>query len=209
MPSPKSLANFRGGTNVLSLSAGLPAGKLTVEAREFSQLGDRTVVTSGTVGRNEIYRAVFSHNNDSSVHAVLRDKGITTQISLQDHPMKKGVGIVTIVNDNQVPQQLLIDTDVLLETKDPQLALIEPVGHKIDLVGNRQVPNITAKQIADLYADTPAFKEFMRGAEHHEKAAAKKKGGVNWKCAWICLVPACGLTCLFWVINKKETAKTT
>ena len=32
----------------------------------------------------------------------------------------------------------------------------------------------------------------------------KKKGGVNWKCAWICLIPGCGLTCLFWKPLKKK-----
>jgi hypothetical protein len=43
----------------------------------------------------------------------------------------------------------------------------------------------------------------MRGEKVHTHGPTETDD-VNWKCGWICFIPACGIACLFWHPNKQK-----
>ena len=199
----KPASQLSAGASSIKLSTVLKAGTLNVDAQEFTNQGDRTVVARASIGRSDLYRAFFSHDDDTTVFAVISDNGITTRVSLQDHPKRASVGIVNIWNDGAAEQSFDINIKKFMKTRDPKASVITSRGAPLDLVGKRKPPAITSAEIVKAFANTGAFRGFMRGEEHHESILARSRGGVNWKCAWICLIPACGLSCLFWKPNKK------
>jgi hypothetical protein len=202
---PETTSELGAGVSTIRLAATLKSGPLTVSAQEFTNHGDRTVIAHARSGEIDVYRAFFSHDDDATVFAVISDDGVTTRVSLQDDSSHEGVGRVNIWNDGQMEQSFSIDIKKFVKTRDPQTSIMASRGAPLDQVGRRKPPEITPEEIVDAFADTDAFKGFMRGAEHHEKAIKKSSGrGVNWKCAWICTIPACGLACLFWKINKPD-----
>jgi hypothetical protein len=198
------------GTSAVELSTRLRSGELTVNAQEHTHGRDRTVIVSGRIGTNEIYRSFFSHDYDSTVFAVIADDGVTTRIALHDDSQRDNVGIVNVWNDGGQAQSFDVDIERFLASRDPEASIIATRGAPLDHVGARKPPAISAEEIADAFANTEEFRSFMRGAEHHERSASRDTGlatrGVNWKCAWICLVPACGLACLFWSPNRRAPA---
>jgi len=198
------LGELASGTSSIKLSARLHSGPFELEAREFACGGDRTVIAQGRTGSVELYRAFFSHDGDAAVFAVVSDNGVTTKIALADSE-EPGIGRVTVWNDGADTQEFRVDVERFLETRDPLLSILDGEGAELDHVGRRRPPDVSPEEIVDAFADHQAFKDFMRGHEHHERQASQT--GTNWKCAWICLIPACGILCLFWSPLKKPLPK--
>jgi hypothetical protein len=195
--------NLATGTGSVSMSADLPAGRLIVDAQEFTHGRDRTVIAHGQVGKHRLYRGVFSVDDERTVFAVITDNGVTTRLAMHDDSARANVGIVEVWNDGQPPQSFDVDIKKFIKTRDVQQSVLATRGAPYDPVGSRKPPKISAAEVANAFVGTDAFRSFMRGAEHHErilKNLTAKAGTVNWKCAWTCTVPACGILCLLWRI---------
>jgi hypothetical protein len=180
------------------------AGQLTINAQEFVQGTDRTFIAQAELGSRKIYRSVFSHNNDSVVFVRIRDDEHTITLALSDSE-DPSIGRLSVWKDSEAPKSFAIDVPRFLRTSNAKESILENKGDELDQVGNRRPPDITAQELFQVFGEDPAYKKFMRG-EQPQIALPPKDGlrGTNWKCAWICLIPACGIVCLFCITSKPK-----
>lgn len=173
------------------------AGQLTINAQEFVQGTDKTFIAQAELGSKKIYRSVFSHNNDSVVFVCIRDNEHTITLALSDSD-DPSIGRLSVWKDSEAPKSFAIDVPRFLRTSNAKESILENRGDDLDQVGNRRPPDITARELFEVFGEDPAYKKFMRG-EQPEITLPQGDGlrGTNWKCAWICLIPACGILCLF------------
>lgn len=197
---------FKGGDSALHLEApNTRFGPITLDVKDCRQGTDRTFIAQGTVQSKQVYRGVFSRNSDEIVFANLRDDNHSTTITLWDDP-SPSIGHLTVFNDNGDAQHFRIDISRFLATGDQRQSILDGKGQFLDQIGNRQPIVIPPIELFNIFGDLPEYKLFMRGeVPDIVGGTGGASGGVNWKCAWICLIPACGITCLFWSPLKKTT----
>lgn len=174
------------------------AGQLTINAQEFVQGTDRTLIIKAELGSRKIYRSVFSHNNESVVFVRIRDDEHTVTLVLSDSD-DPSIGRLSVWKDSEAPESFAIDVPHFLRTSNAKESILENRGDYLDQVGNRRPPDITRQELFETFGEDPAYKKFMRGEQPEiglPPGNEPRNGGINWKCAWICLIPACGLACL-------------
>lgn len=197
------------GTSSVHLFGATSIGPIELDADEFTHGGDRSLVVTAKVGRTKISRSVFSYNWDESVFLHMQDGKHSTEVTLQSTE-DAARGFVTVRNDHGRPQVFDVDIPTFVEKRDHALATAgSPTV--IDQVGKRSPPALVPVDLYKLFRKDPGYLAFTRGAlpdiamlVEKEIAVARKARGVNWKCAWICAIPACGITCLFWSPLKKD-----
>jgi hypothetical protein len=187
---------FQGGTSSLHLSGKTKAGLLTIEAKEFEHDNDRSVIVTASIKGRKLYRAFFAHDNERVVFLQICDDDRTTTLCLSD-TSEQGIGSLVTWNDSQEPKYFRIDINRFLKARDQKESIVSGNANELDLVRRRQPPAIKGTELTDIFGENPSFKLFMRGQEVHTHGPVAT-AAVNWKCAWICFIPACGLTCLFW-----------
>ena len=179
----------------LHLRGGLKAGILTLNAQEFLEGTDRSVIVHAKLDSTELYSAMFSHESDLTVFALFNDNGHSTTLVLSDSTDPK-VGQVVIWNDDTPPQIYNFDKRKILETDNPR-ELRDVNGKSPDLAGNRKPPAFTWQELESVFGSDKTLLQFMRGKKstHHPRAEDKPS---EWICRILSMVPASTLS-LFWL----------
>jgi hypothetical protein len=188
-----------GGSGSLHLSGKISAGLLGLDVQEFDNGLDRTLIAHGQLNSRKHYRGMFSHNNEQVVFAHVKDDDETTSFTLSDTE-DPNIGNLTVWNGTSAPSHFRIDINHFLKTNNQKESILDGQGEYLDMVGKRNPPPIKGDELADVFGENEAFKLFMRGRPVHGHGI--KARPINWKCTWTCFVPACGILCLFWRIQR-------
>lgn len=179
----------------LQLRGGLKSGTLTLDAQEFLERTDRSVIVHGKLNSTDLYSAMFSHAKDRAVFALVSDSGHSTTLVLFDSADPK-IGQVVIWHDNDPPQIYKFDKRKIAQTDDPK-EVKDVNGKTPDLVGNRKPPQFTWQELESVFGSDEALLQFMRGKKstHHPREEDKLS---EWICRFVSLVPGSTLS-LFWL----------
>lgn len=177
---------LRTASGTLHLQGKLKSGLLNIDAEDFLDRTDRSVVVRGRLESTELYSAMFSYRKDLTVFALFRDSGHSTTIVLSDSEDAK-IGRVVAWNDNQIPQIHNFDKNKIMAIDDPK-DLVDIDGKHPDLLGNRKQAAFTWQELEKVFGSDPALAEFMRGRKstHHPKEEDKL---VEWACRFLSMVP--------------------
>jgi hypothetical protein len=183
------------GSGTLHLEGRLKSGLLTLDAQEFLDRGDRSVIVQGRFGPTDLYSAMFSHQQDRTVFALFHDTDHSTTVVLSDSGDEK-IGRLVLWNDNQAPQIYNLDKNKIMDTDSPK-DIRDINGKTPDLVGNRRPSAFTWQELERVFESDPALLAFMRGrkATHHPHEENRIS---EWKCLLLSMVPGSTL-CLFWL----------
>lgn len=179
----------------LHLKGGLKSGELTLEAQQFWQRKDRSVIVRGKLGRTELYSAMFSYQKDLTVFALFNDNDHATTVILSDSTDPK-IGQVVIWNDNNAPQIYKVDKRKIMETDSPK-ELRDVDDKPLDLAGKRNQPAFTWQELEAVFGSDPALLQFMRGKKSTHHSADDDKIG-DWICRLLSMVPGSPFS-LFWL----------
>jgi hypothetical protein len=183
------------GSGTVHLEGKLRSGTLTIDAQDFVDRGDRSVVVRSRLDSTELYSAMFSYQNDLTVFAVFRDNDHSTTIVLSDTDDPK-IGRLVVWDDNGIPQLYDVDKNKMMATNDPKN--IKAVNGKTpDLLGRRKPPAFAWQELETVFGSYPALLAFMRGRKttHHPTEENKV---LEWICHILSMVEGSTLS-LFWL----------
>ena len=188
------------GSGTLHLKGRLKSGALTLDAQEFLDHADRSVIIRGRLDSTELdstdlYSAMFSHQQDLTVFALFHDNHHSTTVVLSDSDDAK-IGRLVVWNDNQTPQIYNIDKNKIMGTENPK-DIADVNGKTPDLVGNRKLSAFTWQELESVFGSDPALLAFMRGKKstHHPREENKL---LEWICRLLSMVPGSTLS-LIWL----------
>ena len=185
-------------------------GRLSVYTTRFEHGDDRTVITRASLGEKRLYRGLYSIDDDATVYVELEEDGAATKILMYDSP-DGTTGYVIVSNDHGDVNSFTIDIDNFIESRDQEGSITSGNAAQLDQVGSRKPVALNPLALAEEAWEDADYREFMGNQMPDVLAMARapqqNESTVNWKCAWICLIPACGLSCLFWKPNKKKKQK--
>jgi hypothetical protein len=193
--SSKATGELETGSGTIHLEGKLKSGVLTLDAQDFLDRSDRSVVVRGKLDSTALYSAMFSHHRDLTVFSLFRDNNHSTTVVLSDSDDAK-IGRLVVWNDNQIPQIHNIDKNRLMAIGDPKE--IRDVDGKIpDLVGKRGPSAFTWQELEDVFGSDPALLAFMWGKKstHHPREEDKL---TEWACRFLSMVPGSTLS-LVWL----------
>jgi hypothetical protein len=173
---------LEGGTGSLRLEGRLKAGLLKLEARDFTEGHDRSVVVHSSLNSIDMYSGMFSYEYDATVFAVLRDNGHTTSIVLSNTD-DSSVGRIMVCNDSEPPGIFGIDKGKFIEKENLKESILDGKGASLDVVGKRKPPLFVWRELESVFGNEPALLEFMRG-----KKARHQPSKDEYKREWICRV---------------------
>ncbi|HXW91267.1 MAG TPA: hypothetical protein VEK33_12035 [Terriglobales bacterium] len=183
------------GSGTLHLEGKLKSGMLTLDAQDFLDRADRSVIIHGKLESTELYSAMFSYQRDLTVFALFHDNDHSTTMVLSDSDNPKN-GRLVVFNDNQAPQIYDFDKSKMMDIEDPKD--IRDVNGKIpDLVGNRMKAVFTWQELESVFGSNPALLAFMRGKKTNHHPSEKNKL-LEWDCHLLSMVPGSTLS-LAWV----------
>jgi hypothetical protein len=186
---------LRGGSGTLYLEGRLKSGLLRLEAQDFLDRGDRSVIIRGRLNSTELYSAMFSYERDITVFALFHDNDHSTRVALSNSGDEK-IGRVVVWNDIETPQIFDIDKAKVMNADSVQE--IMDVGGKVpDLTGKRKPPEFTWLELESVFGSDPALLAFMRGRKstHHPREEEKLS---EWVCRFLSWVPGSTLS-LAWL----------
>jgi len=183
------------GSGTLHLEGRLKSGMLTLDADEFLDRADRSVIVHSKLDSTKLYSAMFSYQQDLTVFALFHDNDHSTTMVLSDSDNPKN-GRLVVFNDNQAPQIYDFDKSKIMDTEDPKD--IRDVNDKVpDLVGNRMKAAFTWQELESVFGSDPALLAFMRGKKTNHHPSEKNKL-LEWNCHLLSMVPGSTLS-LVWV----------
>lgn len=182
-----SSGELEGGTSAVHLEGRLKSGVLKVEARDFVEDKDRSLIINGELNSVKLYCAMFSYNHDGTVFAILRDHDHATTLVISDTDDPK-TGRLVVWNDAAAPETFRIDKDKFMDTENAKASILDGRGEVLDLAGKRKPPDFTLKELEEVFGDNPALLEFMRGnrSTHHTLTGDKFN---LWICRFLCRIP--------------------
>jgi hypothetical protein len=186
---------LQGGSGTLHLEGRLKSGTLTLDAQEFRDRTDRSVIVRSRLDSIDLYSAMFSYQHDRTVFALFHDNDHSTTVVLSDSDDTK-IGRLVVWNDNQTPQIYNIDKNKIMGTENPK-DIGDVNGKTPDLVGNRKLPAFTWQELESVFGSDPELLAFMRGKKstHHPHEENKV---LEWICRFLSMVPGSTLS-LFWL----------
>jgi hypothetical protein len=186
---------LEGGTSSVRLEGKLKSGVLKLQAQDFVEGMDRSLIVRGEFDSADLYCAMFSYNHDQKVFALFRDHGHSTTLVLSDSDDRK-VGTLVVGNDGGTPETFRVDKEKFMDTENLKASILDGKGEHLNVLGNRKPPDITSKELEVVFGDNPALREFMRGrrSTHHPAASEKLDA---WICHLLSLLPG-SLFPLFW-----------
>lgn len=190
-----STGELRAASGTLHLEGRLKSGLLTMDAQDFVDRTDRSVVVRGKLNSTELYSAMFSYQKDTTVFALFQDSGHSTTVVLSDSEDTK-IGRLVVWSDNQSPQVYDIDKSKIMETDDPK-DIVDVNGKHPDLVGQRKQAVFTWQELEKIFGSDPALGEFMRGRKSTHHPMEKDKL-LEWVCRFLSMVPG-SLLSLVWL----------
>jgi hypothetical protein len=170
----RSSGELEGGTGSVHVEGRLKSGVLQVDAQDFTKGGDRCLIMYGTLASTKLYCSVFSYKYEQTVFAVLGSNSHTTSLLLSDSDDPK-IGHLVVWNDTGGPSTFRIDKGKYLETEKPQESIVGGTGDSLDLVGKRNPPPITLKELEAVFGDNQALNDFMRGHRSRHILRAEDK----------------------------------
>lgn len=183
------------GSGSVHLEGRLKSGLLTLDAQDFLDRADHSVVVRGNLDTAGLYSAMFSYQKDLTVFALFKDDNDhSTTVVLSDSEETK-TGHLVVWNDNQTPQTYNIDKTKIIEINDPK-NIVDLNGKSPDLVGKRKKAAFTWQELENVFGSDPALLAFMRG----KKSTHYPRGGNKldeWVCHFLSMVPGSMLS-LFW-----------
>lgn len=167
-PAGAVSAEFEGGTGSVRLEGRLKSGVLKLEARDFVEGPDRSLIIHGKLNSINLYCAMFSYNYDRTVFALLRDNDHSTTLVLSNTDDPK-IGRLVVWNDAEAPETFRFDKEKVVDTENPKESILDGRGGALDLVGKRKPPAFTLQELESVFGDSPALRKFMRGerSTHH------------------------------------------
>jgi hypothetical protein len=186
---------LRTDSGTLHLEGRLKSGALTLDAQEFLDRADRSVIVRGRLDSTDLYSAMFSHQQDLTVFALFHDNDHSTTVVLSDSDDAK-IGHLVVWNDNQTPQIYNIDKNKIMSAENPK-DIGDVNGRTPDLVGSRKPSAFTWQELESVFGSDPALFAFMRGKKstHHPHEENKL---LEWICRLLSMVPGSTLS-LFWL----------
>ena len=190
-----STGELETASGAVHLQGRLKSGLLTLEARDFLNRADRSVIVRGKLDSRELYSAMFSYHKDLTVFALFEDNEHSTTVVLSESD-KPTIGRLVVWNDNQTPQVFELDKDKIMRTDDPK-DLVDVNGKSPNLVGDRNRAAFTWQELESVFGSNPALLELMRGRKstHHPRDEDKL---LEWICRLLSMVPGSTLS-LFWL----------
>jgi hypothetical protein len=174
------------GSGTLHLEGRLKSGVLTLEAQDFLDRADRSVIVRGRLESTDLYSAMFSYKKDLTVFALFHDNDHSTTVVLSNSDESK-IGRLVVWNDNETPKILSIDKNKIMGTDD--LKDIADLNGKFpDLVGKRKPSSFTWRELESVFGSDPALLAFMRGRKstHYPREDDKL---LEWTCRLLSMVP--------------------
>lgn len=210
LPAVHSQQNIKGRLQTsqfhqLSLSGKTRLGTMAINAEGFVSGKDRIIIASAKIANRQLYRAFYSYNYDRIIFLQLRDDKYSTTLVLSDTEDPK-IGRITVWNDKSVPENFRVDIQQFLKSNNHKESILDGAASKLDMVGKRNPISLTEKDLKETFGKDPKLTTFLNKTRRQKNLVVMEgdddddddDGGVNWECAWICLIPACGLTCLLW-----------
>jgi hypothetical protein len=190
-----SKGELEAGGATLHLEGKLQSVLLTLNAQDFLDRADHSVIVRGSLGSRKLYSAMFSYKYDSTVFALFHDTGHSTTVVLSDSEDAK-IGRLVVWNDNQAPHIYSIDKNKIMEAEDLK-DIVDVNGKRPNLVGKRAQAAFTWKDLESVFGSDPALQEFMRGKKstHHPREEDKL---LEWACRLLSIIPGSTLS-LFWL----------
>ena len=150
---------LQSGSGTLHLEGKLKSGTLTLEAQDFLDRDDHSVVVHGRLNSTDLYSAMFSYQSDSTVFALFHDNNHSTTIVLSNTDDAK-IGRFVVWHDNDIPKIHNVDKNNIMATDD--LKNIKDLdGNEPDLVGKRKPPAFTWRELESVFGSDPALVAFM------------------------------------------------
>ena len=175
-----SSGEFEGGTGSVHLEGRLKAGVLKLEAHDFIDDRDRSLIIHGELNSVKLYCAMFSYNHDRTAFAILRDHDHSTTLVLSDTDDAK-IGRLVVWNDAAAPQTFQIDKEKFMDTQNVKASVVDGKGDIPDLIGKRNPPDFTRQELEAVFGNNPALQEFMRGRRSTHRPSPSVKLFV-WEC---------------------------
>jgi hypothetical protein len=190
-----STGELRTASGILHLEGRLKSGVLTIDAQDFMDRTDRSVIVRGRLDSVELYSAMFSYRKDLTVFALFQDSGHSTTVVLSDSEDAK-IGRLVVWSDSDSPQIHNIDKNKIMAIDDPK-DIVDVNGKHPDLVGNRKQAAFTWQELEKVFGSDPALAEFMRGRKSHHHPSEENKL-LEWACRFLSMVPG-SLLSLVWL----------
>jgi hypothetical protein len=191
----KVAGELQAGSGTLRLQGELKSGLLKVEAQDFIDRADRSLVIRGKLDSAEVYSAMFSYQKDLTAFALFHDGDHSTTMTLSNSEDAK-IGRLVVWNDNEIPQIFRIDKNKVFD-KDDLKGLVDVDGKTPDLVGKRKPPSFTWLELESVFGSDPALLAFSRGrrSTHHPREEDKL---LEWICKFLSMIPG-SLLSLSWL----------
>lgn len=165
---------LEGGTSSVWLEGKLKSGVVKIEARDFIDDRDRSLIIHAQLDSTDLYNAMFSYDHDRTVYAVFRDHGHSTAIALSSTDDPK-IATMVVWNDGGAPDSFRVDKEKFMDTKKLEASILDDGGKRLDVIGKRKPPSFTAEELEEVFGKNPALQEFMRGrrSTHHPMASER------------------------------------
>lgn len=189
--SSKASGELRAGSGSLYLEGKLKTGVLKLEAQDFLDRADRSVILRGRLESTELYSGMFSYQKDLTVFALFQDHDHSTIVVLCNSDKVK-IGRAVVWNDGETPQVLDFEkAKILAADKAQEIADIN--GKVPDYTGRRKPPAFTSMELETVFGSDPELLAFMRG----RKSTHRRREDDEWMCWLLSNVPGSTLT-LVW-----------
>lgn len=177
---------LQAGSGTVHLEGKLKSGTLTLEAQDFLDRADHSVVVRGRLNSTELYSAMFSYQNDLTVFALFNDNNHSTTIVLSNTDDEK-IGRFVVWNDNDIPTIHNVDKNSIMATDDPK-NIKNLDGNAPDLVGKRKPPAFTWQELESVFGSDPALGAFMRGRKTTHRPRPEV-ALLEWICRLLSMIP--------------------
>lgn len=182
---------LQGGSGILQLEGRLKSGYLKLEAQDFVDRADHSVIIRGKFDSTDLYSAMFAYDYDNTVFALFHDTGHSTTLVFSGSDQPK-VGRLVVWNDTEMPQIFSIDKSRIMEAKSPK-DIEDKDGKTPNLVGKRKPPDFTWRELEAVFGSNAALQEFMRGRKSTHDPPPDDKI-VDAACRLVSLVPGSTLS---------------
>jgi hypothetical protein len=176
---------LQAGTGTLRLEGKLKSGMLKLEAQDFIDRADRSLVINGSLETNKLYSAMFSYQRDLTAFALFNDGNHSTTITLSNSEDAK-IGRLVFWHDDGTPQVVKIQKSQVL-AKDSLKDFADIDGKTLDLLGQRKDPMFTWIELEKVFGSDAALLAFSRGrrSNHHPR----ENDLLEWICKLLSMIP--------------------
>ncbi|MEM7663917.1 MAG: hypothetical protein AAF292_16860 [Pseudomonadota bacterium] len=206
-----------GSTQSVDLHVELDSLPISVAATTTIREFDAATFIEANVDGRSIRRRRFAIDDEKVVHVHIEDDGQNVDITFADTD-DEDIGQITISHGGAQPKTFKVDINGIGSSQELKDAIIGSNADEFDVVGDREPPSIDPFALFEAARNQPEYAVFMRNERPDIAGNAsettdafgpyvpliEKGGDKSWKCAAACLIPACGLLCLFWFKRSKK-----